>query len=166
MLDIFYVHNCLGLDGKPIDVYKLRTMDVDASDRLEEVVRDSELDGYGKIKDDPRITPIGRRLRRYWIDELPQLYNIVRRDLKLVGIRAKSEQDWKEYPLKLKERVLRQKPGLMAIQYAYPGIGSFDENLSHIDTYLREWEESPIKTDIKYFCRIVWSIIFKGVKSH
>lgn len=77
-----------GLGGKPFTIYKFRSMYVDAEERRKELEDQNELDGPAfKIKDDPRMSPIGRILRRTSIDELPQLYNVLIGDMTLVGPR-------------------------------------------------------------------------------
>ncbi len=164
MRDLVYVKKCLGQEGKPIDIYKIRTMWVNADEQLEELVVNG-FDSFGKLNGDSRITPVGRYLRRYWIDELPQLFNLVRGDIKLVGIRPRSEANWKRYPEEIMERALRQKPGLMAIEYAFAHTNSFDDQLKHEDDYLNQWNDNPNKTDREYLSRIVSNIIFKGIRS-
>ncbi len=164
MKNYIYVKECLGKDGKPINIYKFRTMELGADKRLDEIVNGS-FDSHGHPITDPRVTPLGRFLRKYWIDELPQLYNLARGDIKLVGIRSMREIDWDRYPRDLMERSLRQKPGLMAIQYAYPITKSFDDNLRYMGEYLDLWESDPLGTDDMYLSRIVRNIIFGGVRS-
>ena len=78
----------VGLDGRTFRVFKFRTMDVDAEQRLDVAAAANEADGLlFKIKDDPRITPVGRLLRRTSVDELPQLLNVLRGEMSLVGPR-------------------------------------------------------------------------------
>jgi lipopolysaccharide/colanic/teichoic acid biosynthesis glycosyltransferase len=89
---VFYRQARAGRDGSQFEFLKLRTMSVDAEDRLDQVASLS-LHGEGggegifKAVDDPRITAAGRRLRRRSLDELPQLWNVVRGDMSLVGPR-------------------------------------------------------------------------------
>ena len=165
MGNLIYLHKCLGLKGKPIDIYKIRTMDINAHENLEEVINGSELDSLGKPLQDPRITPMGQALRKYGIDETFQWYNLARGDLKLVGIRPRSEKDWKSYPSEIMESSLKQKPGLIAIQYAYPYTESFEDNLTHMFEYLNEWAKNPIRTDREYLTRITRNMIWRGIRS-
>jgi len=160
----FYIKRCLGENGKPLDIYKIRTMDSNADTRLDEIVN-GDLDSFGKLFQDPRVTPIGRFLRRYWIDELPQLYNLGKGDIKIVGIRPMDKTTWQKYPSELMERALRQKPGLMAIDYAFARSENFDDKLEHMDEYLDKWKENPFRTDREYLTKIARNIIFKGVRS-
>ena len=161
--NLIYVKKCLGKDRKPIQIYKIRTMDLDADQRLDELV--DGFDSYGHPMSDPRVTPIGRFLRKYGIDEIPQLYNLSKGDIKLVGIRPNGEIDWEKYPKDLMERALKQKPGLMGVPYAYPNTDNFDELFEYLTEYMDKWEENPTKTDRDYFSRIVRNIIFNGVRS-
>ncbi len=78
----------IGLHGRPFRMLKFRSMEIGAEARQAELAEANELSGpVFKISDDPRITPIGRRLRRWSLDELPQLWNVLRGDMSLVGPR-------------------------------------------------------------------------------
>jgi exopolysaccharide biosynthesis polyprenyl glycosylphosphotransferase len=84
----FYRQLRCGLNGRPFTMWKLRTMCADADRRKEELRDLNEMDGpVFKIRNDPRLTPLGRHLRRWSIDELPQLWNVLRGDMSLVGPR-------------------------------------------------------------------------------
>ena len=79
-----YFKECSGKNGKPIMICKIRTMKLDADKNLESVLSNGR-NGHGKYLNDSRITEVGGVLRKYWIDELPQLYNLFKGDIKLVG---------------------------------------------------------------------------------
>lgn len=162
--DLFYVKACLGQNWKIIRVPKLRTMCLDANSHQAAVLA-GEFNSQGRPVNDPRVTPLGRVLRKYWIDELPQLYNLAIGDLKLVGIRPMRLVDWAKYPEDIMPRALKQKPGLMGIQYAYPETGRFEDHVDHLREYLDAWEEDSGKTDRSYFCRIVHNILVGGIRS-
>jgi len=101
-----------GRDGKPFYVLKLRTMVVDAEARLAELMEHNESDGpLFKMREDPRITTVGRFLRKLSIDELPQLWNVVRGDMSLVGPRPALQTEVEEWGDELHER-LRVRPGI------------------------------------------------------
>lgn len=161
--DIIYVKKCLGKDKKPIDIYKIRTMDLDADQRLDELL--DGFDSHGHPLSDPRITSVGRFLRKYWVDEIPQLYNLAKGDIKLVGIRPNSEEDWQKYPEALMNRALNQKPGLMGIQYVYSNTGDFENHIIQLEEYLDRWDVNPVQVDREYLSRIVWKIVFDGIRS-
>ena len=76
--DIFYTREVLGQYGTPIKIHKFRTMIKNAELEFVALAKENGVDGLGKIIDDPRITKFGRFLRRYGLDELPQIYNILR----------------------------------------------------------------------------------------
>ncbi|PIN74828.1 hypothetical protein COV17_04545 [Candidatus Woesearchaeota archaeon CG10_big_fil_rev_8_21_14_0_10_36_11] len=163
--DFIYVNECLGQNRKPVLIYKIRTMHLDADVRLDEVLQEI-CDSLGKPIVDPRVTKVGELLRRYWIDELPQVYNLARGDIKLVGIRPMKETTWeKRYPQEVMDRALTQKPGLMGVQYAHPNTPNFRNHLAHLVAYLDQWEEDPVKTDREYLSRIVSNIVFGGMRS-
>ncbi|HSX13719.1 MAG TPA: sugar transferase [Chlamydiales bacterium] len=89
---IFYTSKRAGLHGKPIHCLKFRSMYQDAEARLDALLKSNseyqkEWDAYQKLKNDPRIIPIGRILRRFSIDELPQFWNVLKGDLSVVGPR-------------------------------------------------------------------------------
>ena len=90
----FFRQSRVGREGKVFKVIKFRTMYPDAEDRLAHLVDQNETDGLlFKIKDDPRITPVGRMLRRTSLDELPQLINVVKGEMSLVGPRPLPADD-------------------------------------------------------------------------
>lgn len=95
---VFYRQNRLGRNGKPIRVWKFRSMYADADERLkrlldEDPVRKAEWEANFKLADDPRVTPLGKFLRKTSIDEFPQLFNVFAGDMALVGPRPIVEQE-------------------------------------------------------------------------
>ncbi len=88
----------LGRNGRPFTLYKFRTMYFDAETRLPALFEKNEMKGQiFKIADDPRITPLGRMLRRHHIDELPQFWNVLRGDMSLVGTRPPTPEEVSKY---------------------------------------------------------------------
>lgn len=161
----FYIKKCLGENKNTIQIYKFRTMSENANKDLEKISANG-FDSYGNPLHDSRINSFWvKLLRHYWIDELPQLYNLRKRDIKLVGIRPMRPIDWERYPKDIMERSLKQKPGLFGVQYAFPWTNSFDDHLDNLRTYLDGWGKNPKKTDSRYFSRIVFNIVFKGMRS-
>ena len=134
---------------------------------LDSIIEKFKINQYGKFIDDPRITPIGKYLRKYWVDETPQIINLIKGEMKLVGIRPKTEKSWERYPRELMYESLKQKPGLFGIQYSNikDENAGFKEYLSSIEKYLNEYSIDPIGTDRKYLIRIIHNIIFNGVRS-
>lgn len=111
---VIFVHNRIGKKGKIIKVYKFRSM-LSGSEELESSLNDDELEAYYleyRLKDDPRVTKSGRILRRTYLDELPQLINILRGDMSLVGPRPITGEELKLYSDDERRRLLSVKPGL------------------------------------------------------
>jgi lipopolysaccharide/colanic/teichoic acid biosynthesis glycosyltransferase len=104
----------IGRYGKPFQMYKFRTMVSDAQERLEEIAHLNIATGMVKIPDDPRITRTGQWLRRFSLDELPQLYNIVAGDMSLVGPRPHDTADLPATGLDQDPR-LGMRPGLTGL---------------------------------------------------
>jgi hypothetical protein len=153
-----------GLGGRPITVYKFRTM-YPFSEYLQEYVYEhNSLKEGGKFKDDFRVTGWGKIFRRLWIDELPMIYNWLRGDLALVGVRPLSRQYLELYSPQLKELRRNVRPGLLPPFYAdMPGTLEeiMDSERKYIEAYLRR----PFRTQVGYFFRCFWNIVVKRRRS-
>jgi exopolysaccharide biosynthesis polyprenyl glycosylphosphotransferase len=126
----------VGKDSKPFVMYKFRTMYTDAEARLADLKHLNETDGtLFKMRNDPRVTPIGRWLRRLSLDELPQLFNVAKGDMSLVGPRPPLQREVDEYPFDMRRRLV-VKPGLTGLWQV-----SGRSDLS--------WEDS-IRLDLRY----------------
>lgn len=110
---IFFRQERVGLDHETFHIYKFRTMCADAESHLDEVL-DGNVGLFYKRKDDPRITRVGRTLRRYSIDELPQLLNVMRGEMSLVGPRPQIDREVALYDQTAVRRLL-VKPGLTGL---------------------------------------------------
>jgi len=111
----FYRQTRVGVDGREFTIWKIRSMYVDADARRTELLDKNERDGLMfKMARDPRITPVGRVLRRFSLDELPQFYNVVRGDMSLVGPRPPLREEVLEYHDAVHQR-LRVKPGITGL---------------------------------------------------
>ena len=142
--DIFFKQKRLGLDGKPFNVYKFRTMVVDAEEKLKEMLdKDKDLrDEYlkfRKLKNDPRIIPnIGSFLRKSSLDELPQFFNVFLGQMSIVGPRPYIENEFDIYPTRLELKIITAvKPGITGYWQIVPE--------RHDTTF-----ESRVETDIEY----------------
>ena len=134
----------VGKDGREFTIYKFRTMYADAEDRLAELAAQNEHDGLlFKIRNDPRITPFGRWLRRFSLDELPQLFNVFLGTMSLVGPRPPLTSEVAQYPEDLLRR-LAVKPGITGLWQV-----SGRSNLS--------WEDT-VRLDLRYVES--WSLTF------
>jgi len=137
---IFYSAERTGAKGRPFRCFKFRSMSTGA-DQLKETLRDrNQRDGpIFKLADDPRITRVGRFLRRYSLDELPQLWNVLRGEMSLVGPRPHPVDEVNRYELHHYRR-LDMKPGITGLwQVTARSSPSFDLNM-HLDlTYIENW---------------------------
>jgi len=155
----------MGKNGTLIGVYKFRTMHPYA-EYLQDYVL--QLNGYaktGKPKDDFRLTPWGRFLRRYWLDELPQLLNVCKGDLKLVGVRPISERYFQDIPKDLQQLRLKFKPGCIPPYVALNRNSDVNSVLQAEREYLLQKTKHPYSTDTKYFFKAIFNIIFKRKRS-
>ena len=134
---VFFRQRRAGMEGEPFTMLKFRTMDADAEQRLGELVDLDKLEQPAfKIPDDPRVTRFGRRLRRFSLDELPQLINVLRGDMSLVGPRPEEESVVALYDERQRGR-LAIKPGLTGPMQVYGRSDlTFEERLAMERDYL------------------------------
>lgn len=126
----------IGKDGKVFYMYKFRSMVVDAEKVLEDLVDNNEADGpVFKIKDDPRVTKVGKFIRKYSIDELLQLVNILKGDMTIVGPRPALPNEVAEYDDFAKQRLLVK-----------PGLTCYWQVMGRSDISFEDW----MKLDAKY----------------
>ncbi|MDB8553974.1 sugar transferase [Turicibacter sanguinis] len=112
---IFFSQNRCGVNGEIFKMYKFRSMYVNAENMLDKLQELNEMDGpVFKIKDDPRITKVGRVLRKTSVDELPQLVNVLKGQMSIVGPRPALPEEVKQYNDYQKQRLL-VKPGITCI---------------------------------------------------
>ncbi len=118
-----------------------------------------------KIKDDFRISPEGRVLRKFWIDELPMLVNILKGDMKIVGVRPLSPHFYSLYDKELQEKRIQNKPGFIPPFYVdLPK--TMDEIMDSEKKYLDAYKKAPFKTDLKYFFLAFKNVLFRGARSN
>jgi len=130
----------LGLHGRPFRLVKLRSMSADAEQRRSEIVDRNEIHGRAfKVTDDPRVTRVGRRLRRFSLDELPQLWNVLHGDMSLVGPRPPLPEEVAGYDLWHRRR-LSMKPGMTGLwQVAGRRETDFDRWVAADLEYIDRW---------------------------
>lgn len=113
---VFFLQNRLGLNKRRFFVYKFRTMVPDAEKRMKEIEHLNEVSGpVFKIKNDPRVTPLGRFLRKTSIDELPQLFNVLKGDMSLVGPRPLPVRDYEGFSQDWQRRRFSVRPGITCL---------------------------------------------------
>lgn len=135
----FYQERC-GLNGRHFQVRKFRTMYEHAEEEREQLEKDNEMDGpVFKIKDDPRITPVGYFLRKTSLDELPQLINVLRGEMSLVGPRPPIPEEVEQYQLWQRRR-LSMKPGITCVWQVSGRNDISFENWMNMDLqYIDNW---------------------------
>ena len=154
----------IGKNGKPIYIYKFRTMFPYAEYLQEFIFLKNKLKKGGKIKDDFRIIPCGKLLRRLWIDELPQFWNLIRGDIKLVGVRAISKHYFSLYPKEAQKLRKKVKPGLIPPFYVDMPY-SFKEIINSETIYIEQYLKKPLLTDLKYLLKALYNILFHHARS-
>ncbi len=150
----------VGLQGRPFTIYKFRTMVTNAEDRLDEVRHLNERQGAAfKAADDPRITRIGRWLRKTSIDELPQLWNVLTGSMSLVGPRPPLPDEVAEYDVWHRRR-LSMKPGITGLwQVEARHEPDFDRWVEHDLIYIDGWS---IWLDIKILAKTIPALVMHG----
>ncbi|WP_108868949.1 sugar transferase [Aquimarina aquimarini] len=154
----------LGKDGKTIKVYKFRTMYPFSEYLQQYIFEKNNLKEGGKIKNDFRISHEGKIMRKYWIDELPMIYNFIKGEMKLVGVRPLSSHYFSLYPKELQEKRLQVKPGLIPPFYA-DMPKTLEEIVASEMKYLEAYQKAPLKTDIEYCIKIAKNILLRGKRS-
>ena len=141
----------VGRDGKEFMFYKFRSMIPGAEDRLGELLSENEMQGpVFKMRNDPRITRVGRIIRRCSIDELPQLYNVLRSDMSIVGPRPGLPREVAQYDSYARQRLL-VTPGLTCYWQIQPNRNSLT---------FEEWLELDLKYIKERSFLTDWRIIF------
>lgn len=154
----------VGKNRKLIYVYKLRTMRPFSEYLQEYVFQKNNLKEGGKIKDDFRISPEGRFLRKFWLDEIPMIFNLLKGEMKLFGIRPLSKHYFSLYDKDLQEKRIKVKPGFIPPFYVdLPK--NLDEIMASERKYLDLYAKSPFWTDFKYLFLSLYNVFFKGARS-
>ena len=157
---VFFGQERVGLDGKIFKMHKFRSMIKDAEEKVSELEDFSEAAGHlFKIKEDPRITPLGRFMRRFSIDEFPQLLNVLFGQMSLVGPRPPLPREVRKYSAWQKKR-LRVRPGITGPwQVAGRSLLPFDEMVRLDIYYIENWS---LWSDLKILLRTIPVVLFGG----
>jgi len=162
---VFYKQERVGLRGNPFHMLKFRSMKVNADAELADLLAAQGTDGRPlfKVQNDPRITPIGRTLRKYSLDEFPQLVNVLKGDMSLVGPRPQREGEVALYDDAARRRLLL-KPGMSGL-WQVSGRSSLSwEDAIRLDLYYVEnWS---ITGDILILWRTLRAVIAPGEQAH
>lgn len=155
----------IGKDGKIIKVFKFRTMHPYSEYLQDYILRANGYAKSGKPAEDFRIPVWGKFMRKFWLDELPQLINVLKGDMKLVGVRPVSPRYFQDIPKEMQKLRLTQKPGCIPPYVSLNREGNVMSVLQAEREYLEDKLEHPILTDVKYFCKAVFNIIFHNKRS-
>ncbi len=157
---ILFSQTRIGRNGRRFKIYKFRSMYVDAEERLSELMKYNEMNGYMfKMKDDPRITKVGRFLRKTSLDEFPQFINILKGDMSLVGTRPPTEIEFLHYEGRHKRR-LALKSGLTGLWQVSgrSDINDFEDVVKLDLEYIDNWS---IFMDMKILFKTVGVVLFR-----
>lgn len=157
--NVIYKQKRVGKNNKLFDMYKFRSMCIGAENMRAELMKYNEMDGpVFKIKNDPRITKVGKFIRKYSIDELPQLVNILKGDMSIVGPRPPLLDEVAQYTDYHRQRLM-VTPGLTCFWQAY---GRSDLSFEDwIDMDMKYIKRRSISLDISLIIRTVYAVIFK-----
>jgi len=150
---VFFGQNRVGQDGKPFKMYKFRSMCTNAECLLEELRGKNEMSGpMFKMKEDPRVTKVGRFIRNTSIDELPQLFNILNGEMSIVGPRPSLPKEVAQFTSFQKQRLI-----------AKPGLTCYWQVSGRSDVDFEEWMEMDIEYLMNRSTFVDIGLIFKTV---
>lgn len=161
---VLFSQTRIGRNGRRFKIYKFRSMYVDAEARKKELERENEVKGLMfKMENDPRVTKVGRFLRKTSLDEFPQFFNVLIGDMSLVGTRPPTEDEFEKYNLYYRRRI-SMTPGLTGMWQVSgrSDIDDFDEVVKLDLKYIDNWS---LTLDLKILARTVAVVLFgKGAK--
>ncbi len=148
----------IGRNGRRFKIYKFRSMYVDAEERKKELEKQNEMQGLMfKMENDPRITRVGKFIRKTSIDELPQFYNVLKGDMSLVGTRPPTADEFEKYNQYYRRRI-SMTPGLTGM-WQVSGrseIEDFDDVVKYDLQYIDNWS---LTLDIQILLRTIWVVL-------
>ena len=154
----------LGQYGKIIGVYKLRTMHPYSEYIQDYVIKMNGYNSKGKPADDFRVTRWGKIFRRLWVDEWPQIINVLKGEMKLVGLRPISKVRYREFPIDLQTERIKYKPGCFP---PYVALNMPDDkmNIEAERIYIKDLANHPHLTDFRYLLKAVGNILTNKIRS-
>lgn len=160
---IFFKQQRVGKNGRIFSIYKFRSMYIDAEKRKQELMAQNEMNGLMfKMEDDPRITRVGKFIRKTSIDELPQFINVLKGDMSLVGTRPPTVSEFNQYQGHHKRR-LSMKPGITGMWQAYGRntVKDFEDVVKMDLNYIDNWS---LGLDMKILGKTVVTVLTNGGK--
>ncbi len=156
---VFFVQERIGVDHNPFKMWKFRTMRSDAEQMLAEVEAFNESGvGLFKMKKDPRVTRVGRLLRRLSLDELPQLFNVLKGDMRIVGPRPLPRRDFEQYYEEWHYGRHSGMPGLTCLWQTSGRSEIGFENMCILDVYYLRNQSWSL--DLRILLKTVWVVLF------
>lgn len=157
---IFFSQERVGMNQRQFNIYKFRSMVKDAEELKEELLEENEQDGCAfKIENDPRITPLGKFLRKTSIDELPQLINVLKGEMSLVGPRPSLPDEVEKYHWNFRRR-LSVKPGITCFwQVSGRNNINFDRWMQMDKDYIDNWS---LALDLKILLKTIPAVLLQG----
>jgi exopolysaccharide biosynthesis polyprenyl glycosylphosphotransferase len=156
---ILFSQTRIGRNGRRFKIYKFRSMYMDAEKRKQELMAYNEMSGFMfKMKNDPRVTKVGRFLRKTSLDEFPQFFNVLKGDMSLVGTRPPTESEFMQYESRHKRR-LALKSGVTGLWQVSgrSDINDFEDVVKLDLEYIDKWS---IVMDIKIILKTLGVVIF------
>jgi len=156
---VFFSQIRVGKNGRKFKIYKFRSMYIDAEERKKELLEENEMQGLMfKMADDPRITKVGKFIRKTSLDEFPQFLNVLKGDMSLVGTRPPTQDEFEQYEARHKRR-LNLRPGLTGLWQVSgrSDIQDFEEVVKLDLEYIDNWS---IGLDVRLILRTVGVVAF------
>jgi hypothetical protein len=160
----FFPMKRVGKNGKIIKVYKVRTMHPYSEFLQDFIVKMYGYNEFGKPANDFRLTGWGKILRKLWLDEIPQLVNVLKGDLGIVGVRPLSQSRFNQFPEDMKRERVKYRPGCIP-PYVSLCMPDATGNIEAERIYLHEMAKNPIFTNFKYFTLAIFNIATNRVRS-
>ncbi len=162
---IFYKHTRIGYKGKKFEVIKFRSMYMDADKRLKDILENDskareEWEKTFKLKNDPRVTPIGKFLRKTSLDELPQFLNVLKGDMSVVGPRPVVEEELKKYYKENAEIYMSVKPGITGY-WQVEGRSDIEDYQERVKMDVWYVKNMNFWLDLKIILKTIW-VMIKG----
>ena len=156
---VFFSQTRIGRNGRRFKMYKFRSMYIDAEERKKELEKQNEMNGLMfKMENDPRVTKVGKFLRKTSLDEFPQFFNILKGDMSMVGTRPPTEEEFSHYNMYYRRR-MSMTPGLTGMWQVNgrSEVEDFDDVVKYDLEYIDNWS-------LSLDCKILWktvSVVFR-----
>lgn len=155
---VLFKQKRVGQNGRIFSMYKFRSMYVDAEERKQELLAQNQMQGLMfKVQDDPRITRVGRFLRKTSLDEIPQFINVIKGEMSLVGTRPPTLEEVNQYEAWHRRRI-SMKPGITGL-WQVSGrnkVNDFNEVVRLDLAYIDQWH---FLKDIKIIFKTIWVVL-------